>query len=311
VIEVRNLSKYYGAHRAVDNISFTVADGEIVGFLGPNGAGKTTTIRILTCFQPATSGSATVAGHDVFTESLAVRAAVGYMPENVPLYPEMRVREYLRFRGKLRGLDGAAREAAIDRVTQRCWLQDVINRPISQLSKGFRQRVGLADALLHNPPVLILDEPTVGLDPTQIRETRSLIRELAQDHTVILSSHILPEVEATCQRIIIIHKGKLVASGSPSELRERISEGAKVIAEIKGAPDEIGAAVRQLPGVTDVRAERRDGWTRLAVVAASDLRETIAQTAFARGWAVRELHRDAASLEDFFVKIVTGAHEQE
>lgn len=311
MIEVRNLSKYYGAHRAVDNISFTVADGEIVGFLGPNGAGKTTTIRILTCFQPATSGSATVAGHDVFTESLAVRAAVGYMPENVPLYPEMRVREYLRFRGKLRGLDGTAREAAIDRVTQRCWLQDVINRPISQLSKGFRQRVGLADALLHNPPVLILDEPTVGLDPTQIRETRSLIRELAQDHTVILSSHILPEVEATCQRIIIIHKGKLVASGSPSELRERISEGAKVIAEIKGAPDEIGAAVRQLPGVTDVRAERRDGWTRLAVVAASDLRETIAQTAFARGWAVRELHRDAASLEDFFVKIVTGAHEQE
>jgi len=221
------------------------------------------------------------------------------------------VREYLRFRGKLRGLDGAAREAAIDRVTQRCWLQDVINRPISQLSKGFRQRVGLADALLHNPPVRILDEPTVGLDPPQIRETRSLIRELAQDHTVILSSHILPEVEATCQRIIIIHKGKLVASGSPSELRERISEGAKVIAEIKGAPDEIGAAVRQLPGVTDVRAERRDGWTRLAVVAASDLRETIAQTAFARGWAVRELHRDAASLEDFFVKIVTGAHEQE
>ncbi|HRS29298.1 MAG: ABC transporter ATP-binding protein [Phycisphaerae bacterium] len=311
MIEVRNLSKYYGAHRAVDNISFTVADGEIVGFLGPNGAGKTTTIRILTCFQPATSGSATVAGHDVFTESLAVRAAVGYMPENVPLYPEMRVREYLRFRGKLRGLDGAAREAAIDRVTQRCWLQDVINRPISQLSKGFRQRVGLADALLHNPPVLILDEPTVGLDPTQIRETRSLIRELAQDHTVILSSHILPEVEATCQRIIIIHKGKLVASGSPSELRERISEGAKVIAEIKGAPDEIGAAVRQLPGVTDVQAERRDGWTRLAVVAASDLRETIAQTAFTRGWAVRELHRDAASLEDFFVKIVTGAHEQE
>jgi ABC-2 type transport system ATP-binding protein len=311
VIEVRNLSKYYGSHRAVDNISFTVADGEIVGFLGPNGAGKTTTIRVLTCFQPATAGSATVAGHDVFTESLAVRAAVGYMPENVPLYPEMRVREYLRFRGKLRRLDRAAREAAIDRVSQRCWLQDAIDRPISQLSKGFRQRVGLADALLHNPPVLILDEPTVGLDPAQIRETRSLIRELAQDHTVMLSSHILPEVEATCQRIIIIHQGKLVASGSPAELRERISEGARVIAEIKGTPDEVGAALRSLPGVTDVRAERRDGWTRLAVAAASDLRETIAQTAFKRGWAVRELHRDAASLEDFFVKIVTGAHEHE
>jgi ABC-2 type transport system ATP-binding protein len=311
VIEVRNLSKYYGSHRAVDNISFTIADGEIVGFLGPNGAGKTTTIRVLTCYQPATSGSATVAGHDVFSESLAVRAAVGYMPENVPLYPEMRVREYLRFRGKLRGLDRAGREAAIDRVVQRCWLQDVIGRPISQLSKGFRQRVGLADALLHNPPVLILDEPTVGLDPTQIRETRSLIRELAQDHTVMLSSHILPEVEATCQRIIIIHQGKLVASGSPAELRERISEGAKVIAEIKGTPDEIGPVLRELPGVTDVRAERRDGWTRLAVAAASDLRESIAQAAFKRGWAVRELHRDAASLEDFFVKIVTGAHEHE
>jgi ABC-2 type transport system ATP-binding protein len=311
VIDVRNLSKFYGRLCAVNGISFSINEGEIVGFLGPNGAGKTTTIRILTCFQPATSGSASVAGHDVFAHSMAVRAKVGYMPESVPLYPEMRVREYLRFRGKIRSLDRDARERAIQRVTERCWLTDAINRPIGQLSKGYRQRVGLADSLLHNPPVLILDEPTIGLDPTQIRATRSLIRELAQDHTVLLSSHILPEVEATCQRIIIIHQGKLVASGSPAELRERISEGAKVIAEIKGTPDEIGPVLRELPGVTDVRAERRDGWTRLAVAAASDLRESIAQAAFKRGWAVRELHRDAASLEDFFVKIVTGAHEHE
>ena len=192
MIEVRNLSKYYGSHRAVEKISFTVKEGEIIGFLGPNGAGKTTTIRVLTCFQPATSGTAKVAGHDVFGESMAVRSAVGYLPENVPLYPEMRVREYLRFRSKLRGLERQQRETAIASVAERCWLQTVIDRPIGQLSKGFRQRVGLADTLLHNPPVLILDEPTIGLDPTQIRETRSLIRELAQDHTVLLSSHILP-----------------------------------------------------------------------------------------------------------------------
>ena len=234
MIDVRNLSKYYGNLCAVNSISFSIKEGEIVGFLGPNGAGKTTTMRILTCFQPATSGSASVAGHDVFTDSMAVRAKVGYMPESVPLYYEMRVREYLRFRGKIRGLDRGARERGIQQVAERCWITDVINRPIGHLSKGYRQRVGLADALLHNPPVLILDEPTIGLDPTQIRATRSLIRELAQDHTVLLSSHILPEVEASCQRIVIINKGRIVASGTPAELRQRITGESELIAEFKG-----------------------------------------------------------------------------
>lgn len=309
MIEVRNLSKYYGSHRAVENISFTVKEGEIIGFLGPNGAGKTTTIRVLTCFQPATSGTARVAGHDVFNESMSVRAAVGYLPENVPLYPEMRVREYLRFRGKLRGLERPQRETAIAGVTERCWLQDVIDRPIGQLSKGFRQRVGLADTLLHNPPVLILDEPTIGLDPTQIRETRSLIRELAQDHTVLLSSHILPEVEATCQRIIIIHQGRLVASGSPEELRERISEESRLIAEVKGPPEEVIAGVRQLSGISDLRTENHDGWMRLMIAAQSDVREAVAHLAAKKGWPLRELRREVATLEDFFVQIVSGVRE--
>jgi ABC-2 type transport system ATP-binding protein len=309
MIEVQNLSKHYGNTRAVDDISFAVNEGEIVGFLGPNGAGKTTTIRILTGFQPATAGRARVAGHDVFSASLQVRSAVGYLPENVPLYPEMRAREYLHFRGKLRGLDRRAREAAIERVVQRCWLQAVIDRPIGQLSKGYRQRVGLADALLHNPPVLILDEPTVGLDPTQIRETRSLIRELAADHTVMLSSHILPEVEATCQRIIIISRGKLVASGTPDELREQISGESKLIAELKVAPDDARSALRDVPGINSVHCEARDGWTHLTIAASADVREAVAALAAEKRWPLRELRRDIATLEDFFVKIVAGARE--
>ncbi len=309
MIEVRNLTKYYGSLCAVNGVSFTVGDGEIVGFLGPNGAGKTTTIRILTCFHPASAGSASVAGHDVFTESMAVRARVGYMPESVPLYLEMRVREYLRFRGKIRGLDRDTRERAIRRVTERCWLSDVIDRPIGHLSKGYRQRVGLADALLHNPPVLILDEPTIGLDPTQIRATRALIRELAQDHTVMLSSHILPEVEATCRRLIIINKGQIVASGTPAELRERITGGSKIIAEIKGPADQVAAAVRKLDGVREVEAHAQNGWCALAVAADSDRREAIFRLAAEHNWPLRELRRDVATLEDFFVKIVAGARD--
>lgn len=309
MIEVRNLSKWYGNVCAVNGISFSIREGEIVGFLGPNGAGKTTTLRILTCFQPASSGSATVAGYDVFTQSLAVRRHVGYMPESVPLYPEMRVAEYLRFRGKLRGLDRSARERAIRRVAERCWVGDVLHRPIGQLSKGYRQRVGLADALLHNPPVLILDEPTIGLDPAQIRETRALIRELASDHTVLLSSHILPEVEATCQRIIIINVGRIVASGTPAELRERITGASKLIAEFKAPAADVTAAIRKLDGVAGVESSTRDGWTSVTVAARSDLRETLFRLAAERGWPLRELRRDIATLEDFFVKIVAGVAE--
>ncbi|MGE3181117.1 MAG: ABC transporter ATP-binding protein [Phycisphaerae bacterium] len=304
MIEVRNLSKNYGNHVAVRDVSFTVNEGEIVGFLGPNGAGKTTTIRILTCYHPATSGTATVAGHNVFSESMKVRQNVGYLPESVPLYPEMRVREYLHFRGKLRGLDHAARKAAIDRVASRCWINDVINRPIAHLSKGYRQRVGLADALLHNPPVLILDEPTVGLDPTQIRETRSLIRELAAEHTVMLSSHILPEVQATCQRLIIISKGAIVASGLPSELTERVSSEARLLVEIKGPQPEITAALKQLPGVRDVVLEANGSWVSARVTAPADIREQIFALCRSKDWSLRELRRETATLEDFFVNIV-------
>lgn len=306
MIEVSNLTKHYGRHAAVEGISFTVNEGEIVGFLGPNGAGKTTTIRILTCFHPATSGSARVAGFDVLSESMKVRSNVGYLAEAVPLYPEMRVREYLRFRGKLRGLSRGEREAGIARVTERCWLGDVIDRPIGQLSKGFRQRVGLADSLLHNPRVLILDEPTSGLDPTQIRETRALIRELAKSHTVMLSSHILPEVEATCQRMVIINRGRIVASGTAGELRQRQGGSGRTIAELKGPEDQIITAVGKLNGVSGVHSEAADGWIRLMVDSRSDQREAVAQIALEKRWPLRELRRETATLEDFFVRIVAG-----
>ncbi len=310
VINVQNLSKFYGNYRAVNDISFTVNEGEIVGFLGPNGAGKTTTMRILTCFQPANSGSASVGGFDVLTQSMDVRRIVGYLPESVPLYLEMRAREYLNFRGKLHGMSSDERREAINRVTHKCWLGDVIDRPIGHLSKGFRQRVGLADALLHNPRVLILDEPTVGLDPAQIRETRSLIRDLAKDHTVMLSSHILPEVEATCQRIIIINKGRLVASGTPDELRDRVSGESKLIAEIKGPEHDVATAVRGLSGVTDVHASAIDGWTRVQLATRRDVREEIYRLSSDKHWPLRELRRDIATLEDFFVKIVAGTREE-
>ena len=311
MIEVRNLSKAYGRVRAVNDISFSVDEGEIVGFLGPNGAGKTTTIRILTCYHPATSGTASIAGHNVFTESMAVRANIGYMPESVPLYLEMRVREYLNFRGKLRGMSARERRSAVPRVAERCWINDVINRPIGHLSKGYRQRVGLADTLLHNPPVLVLDEPTIGLDPTQIRATRSLIRELAQDHTVMLSSHILPEVEATCQRIIIINKGRIVASGTPAELRERLTGSSALIVEIKGSENEIATALQSMKGITNVQCTLQGNWVQAAVTTEGDQREAIYRLAAEKNWALRELRREVASLEDFFVKIVAQARQDD
>src|SRR4051794_14979686 len=215
VISVNNLTKAYGSVLAVDRVSFEVAKGQIVGFLGPNGAGKSTTIRMLTCYMPPTSGGATVNGFDIFHQSEKVRESLGYLPENVPLYTEMKVEEYLDFRGRLRKMDREARRKRIDYAVERCWLKDVRHRTIGHLSKGFRQRVGLADALLHNPAVLILDEPTVGLDPSQIRETRRLIKDLGGEHTVLLSTHILPEVEAVCDRAIVIAAGRNGGPGGP------------------------------------------------------------------------------------------------
>ncbi len=312
MIQVQNLTKDYGERRAVDGISFTIHEGEIVGFLGPNGAGKTTTLRILTCYMPATSGTATVGGFDVFTQSLQVRRIIGYLPENVPLYQQMRVNEYLSFRGKLHGLDAAARAAAVRRVTETCWLGEFIGRPIHQLSKGMRQRVGLADALLHDPKVLILDEPTIGLDPTQIRETRLLIRELARRHTVLLSSHILPEVEATCQRTLIIAGGRIVASGSPEELKERIRGGSRLIAEIAGPGSEVTQAVQGVAGVRSVEASSSDGWNRLKIetTRGQDPREAIFRLAAQRNWLLREMRLESGSLEEFFVQITAQQAER-
>lgn len=306
MIRVQNLTKQYGDRKAVDGISFHIEEGEIVGFLGPNGAGKTTTMRILTCYMPATSGAASIGGHDVFSESIAVRRIIGYLPENAPLDMNMRAREYLNFRGKIRGLDRAGREKAVKRVTDQCWLGDFIDRPIHQLSKGMRQRVGLADTLLHDPKVLILDEPTVGLDPAQIRETRNLIHDLAQRHTVLLSSHILPEVEATCERTIIIASGKIVASGSPEELKKRIREGSRLILEVSGPPDDVKKTVSEQKGIQKVESVASDnGWQRLTIETEknADPREDVYKIVKQKNWSMRELRLEQGSLEEFFVRI--------
>ncbi len=309
MIEVKNLTKWYGRTLAVDDVTFQVDAGSVVGFLGPNGAGKSTTLRILTCFIPATSGSATVAGFDVFRQSLEVRSRIGYMPENVPLYPEMRAREYLQFRASLRGMSGWERSRAIDRVVDRCWLsrpEDMTRRRIDQLSRGYRQRLGLADCLLHDPEVLVLDEPTIGLDPAQVRDMRHLIGELGQDHTVILSSHILAEVEQTCREIVIISGGRIVAQGTPAELRRRVTGPSRLILEVKGGePEEMARAVAAVEGVADVRPSRAGNWTRLAVQqpAEVDLRPQVAAAVAAKGYQLRELRREIGSLEDFFVQI--------
>ncbi len=309
MIQVKNLTKAFGSVVAVNNISFNVQEGEIVGFLGPNGAGKSTTLRILTCFIPATGGEATIAGYDVFTQSIDVRRVIGYLPEGNPLYPEMRVREYLDFRGKLRRMPRDQRIPAVQRVVERCWLGDFIDRPIGQLSKGMKQRVGLADALLHDPKVLVLDEPTIGLDPNQIRETRKLITELGKRHTIILSSHILPEVEAVCSRTIIIAGGQIRASGTINEVRERIKGASRLLAEVKGPKNEVEAAIRRIEGVKNVESTTVEGWNRLRIESSNrrDLREDIAATVMRQNWSLRELRLEVGSLEEFFIQITAEA----
>ncbi|HUW84786.1 MAG TPA: ATP-binding cassette domain-containing protein [Phycisphaerae bacterium] len=305
MIQAKNLTKWYGPTLAVDHVSFHIEKGQIVGFLGPNGAGKTTTIRMLTCYMPASSGSASVAGFDCFSDSLAVRQQIGYLPESVPLYSEMRVREYLAFRARLRKIPRSERSSAVGRAADLCGVEAFVNRPIGQLSKGMRQRVGLAEALMHNPSVLVLDEPTIGLDPTQIRDVRTLIKRLAETHTIMFSTHILPEVEAICERIIIIAGGRIVASGSPEELTERITGGSRLIAEVQGPRDQVVGAVEQMSGVSKVASQPSDGWNRLTieVVKGQDVRPEIAKVVTHRGWALRELRREVTGLEDFFVQI--------
>jgi ABC-2 type transport system ATP-binding protein len=312
MISARNVSKWYGRVRAVDHVSFEIPKGQIVGLLGPNGAGKTTTIRITTGFLPPSEGSVSVCGHDVVADSIPARRSIGYLPESAPLYPEMAVRGYLDFRARLYGLRRRQRRAAVAAAMDRCALADVRDRRIGHLSKGYRQRVGLAAALLHDPPVLILDEPTTGLDPSQIREARRLIRELAHNRTVLVSSHILPEVEATCDRVIIIAGGRIRADAPTRALvADPLSP---YVVEIKaGAGREAdGAAgvLRRVAGVADVRFrdDDADGPWRCALVfpapRADDLREAIARAAAAAGLSVRELHRPAPSLEQVFLRII-------
>ena len=306
MIEVKDLVKSYGALLALDRVSFEVQAGQVVGFLGPNGAGKTTTLRILTGYMPGDGGHARIAGHDVFSESQQVRRRIGYLPESTPLYNDMRVREYLRFRARLKGVPGAALAERIARVAGMCWLEDFVNRPIGQLSKGMRQRVGLADALVHEPEILFLDEPTIGLDPTQIRKTRELIAELGRRHTVLLSSHILSDVEAVCSQVVIINHGRVVAQGAPRELSERIGSSSRIIAEIRGPRAEITAGIQGLSGVRGVEDRDSQGWSRLSIESdpQADVRQAIASLAAGRGWDLRELRREVASLEDYFIKIV-------
>ena len=309
MIDVKHLTKWYGRVLAVDDISFHVDKGTIVGFLGPNGAGKTTTLKVLTCYLPATSGKATVGGFDVLSESLQVRRNIGYMPEAVPLYPEMRVREFLMFRAALRDIPAKQRRAAIERAAERCWLsqpEDVMRRRLGELSRGYKQRVGLADVLLHDPPVLVLDEPTIGLDPAQIRAMRELIRGLGGDHTIVLSSHILAEVEQTCSNLIIIAAGRICAIGTPGELRRRVTGPSRIIAEMQGdEPPAMGRAVKALGGVRSVESARAGNWTRLTIQAdaGADLRADVSGLATDKGWRLRELRREVGSLEDFFVQI--------
>jgi ABC-2 type transport system ATP-binding protein len=310
MIHVSKLTKYYGDYPAIEDVSFDVPAGQIVGFLGPNGAGKSTTMRILAGFLTATSGQATIDGIDVFWDAVEARRRIGYMPENCPLYPEMRVHEYLRFRAGIKGIYGRKRRQRIDYVVSRCWLADVQRQIVGTLSKGYRQRVGLADALLASPPVLILDEPTAGLDPTQIRSTRNLIRELGKEHTILLSTHILPEVEMTCDSVIIIHRGKVVASDSLSGLARKAGEAACLVAVVEGEVD--GAELNSLPGVTGIVTRREEGGTRLRLHTPNmdDLAPRLCSLAVGKGWRIRAVHPERQTLEDLFVQITGRGDEK-
>jgi len=309
VIEVDHLTKVYNGRRAVDDISFKVERGEILGLLGPNGAGKTTTMRILTCYMPSTEGTARIAGYDVFDESLEVRRRIGYLPENPPLYPEMSVASYLHFVAKIKGASSAGRAATVDEVMEKCSIGDVRDRIIAKLSKGYKQRVGLAQALLNNPEVLILDEPTIGLDPKQISEVRALIKSLAGNHTVILSTHILPEVSMTCGRVVIINKGKVVAMDTPEGLTRQVSGAERITLMVDGPRDAVRDRLSEIPGVISVAAGEGEGPPpcRFTVECAlnTDLRRDLAQAVVQHGWGLLELTGASLSLEDVFINLIT------
>jgi ABC-2 type transport system ATP-binding protein len=304
MIAVKDLTKYYGSFAAIQALNFEVADGEIVGFLGPNAAGKTTTLKILAGYMPPTSGTATVHGFDCVTQSLAARKSLGYLPETVPLYPDLTVGQFLDFAGQAKGLDHRQRRLEVDRAIGDCSLETVRNTLVAVLSKGFRQRVGLAQALLGRPPLLILDEPTIGLDPAQIVEIRELIRQLAGDHTVILSSHILPEVSQLCQRVIIINRGQIVASDSPANLTHQLNREARVHLAVKGPDPEVQAAIAGVPGVKTVRG-LGNGTFVLEADLDLEVRPELARCIVQRGWDLLELKTQEFTLEDVFINLVT------
>ena len=307
MLEVQGLSKSFYGTPAVTDVSFRVESGEILGFLGPNGAGKTTTMRMITGFLAPTAGRVTLADVDVARKPLLAKRALGYLPETLALYPEMRVREYVAFRAQLCGVPGRDAKARVDEALGKCFVDDVASTPIGNLSKGYRQRVGLAGALVHKPKVLVLDEPTVGLDPQQIVKVRALIRDLRKDHTILLSTHILPEVELVCDRILIIDKGRIVASGTPETLRHQMSQTPSVTVALKGEVPEADLVFRQLPGVAAASRIGAGGETRVTLdgVPGADLRESIFKESVTRGWTLLELSPREASLEDVFVRLVS------
>src|SRR5690348_9796409 len=311
MIKVSQLTKRYARTTAVDQISFEVAKGQIVGFLGPNGAGKTTTMRMLTCFLPPSSGTAAVAGFDVLEQPMEVKKRIGYLPEAPPIYPEMETAEYLKFVGKLKGLKGADLEKRVDYVCQRCAISDVKTRLLGKLSKGYRQRVGLAQAIIHNPDVLILDEPTAGLDPKQINETRDLIKDLAGEHTIILSTHILPEVEQTCEQVIIINKGKLVATDSVRNLQAHARGAETVLVEVAGRNSSleipsVQIKLEQVAGVSRVLCKQQMDSRAVFEVESkkgSFVRGDVARAIVESGWDLNELRPAAMSLEEVFLQL--------
>jgi ABC-2 type transport system ATP-binding protein len=308
VIEVQHLTKRYGPTTAVDDVSFRVERGEVLGFLGPNGAGKTTTMRVLTGYMPPSEGNAIVAGYDVMTQPIEAKRRTGYLPETPPLYPEMTVRDYLSFVARIKGVPRAERGSRVNAAMERTRIADMANRHCAKLSKGYRQRVGLAQAIMHNPDVLILDEPTAGLDPKQINETRQLIKDLGGDHTVILSTHILPEVSQTCHRVVIINKGRVVAVDTPENLTARLRGSETMFVQVDAAGADVRTALQAVPGVTQVAAsETRGTVTSFEINSETgrDVRRELASTIVRQGWGLLELRPLRMSLEEIFLHLTT------
>ncbi len=312
MIEVESITKRYGSLVAIKDVSFTVEKGEVVGFLGPNGAGKTTTLKIITCYMPPTEGRVRVDGIDCLEDSLAVRKRLGYLPESVPLYKEMTVGRFLRFVAESKGVDGKQRNKEIDRVVDTCGLSSVKNRIIAHLSKGYRQRVGIAQALINDPPILIFDEPTIGLDPSQIIEIRQLIKNLGEEKTIILSSHILPEVSQVCQKVIIINKGKVIATETPANLTSQLQKSTRIVLQIKSDSQPIDSIIEKLsniPGVLNISRDDHDETLIVETDQSKDLRPQISRTVIENNWDLLEIKLQDFSLEDIFLQLVTKEEE--